>query len=396
VTGPFAGSDGGADQRLKLTCRGDHRRIRRNRGAALLCVFRALSFDVRSAGARAMEVFMNGLHSATTTTLLAMAAAIGALTAQGAKSGSPEDHLPSNIAHLTAFGERASWSPDGRHIAFMSKSFGDAFVVDVTTKMIRLLTHYQHPGYLRVQYLPNGDFLLIGARTFTDIRTTRSRDQEMWLLRADGRSQPVPLEHKISEGVAISRKTAKIAWSNTHGQYPDVLAEGASVIYTADIVEEGGRPRLVNKKEVVRARAPECTLEAQDFRNDDAELVYTCYRSPFADVLGVNMNSGKVTTYRKLAGEYNEVEGIFPDGTHALVESSREQSEHNSNHIDIWKLKLEPDSADYVRMTRWSDYPGYKASNPVVSPDGSTIAFQSARTTDPAGVGYGLFLLKVR
>jgi hypothetical protein len=67
-----------------------------------------------------MEVFMNGLHSATTTTLLAMAAAIGALTAQGAKSGSPEDHLPSNITHLTAFGTRASWSPDGRHIAFMS------------------------------------------------------------------------------------------------------------------------------------------------------------------------------------------------------------------------------------------------------------------------------------
>jgi hypothetical protein len=31
------------------------------------------------------------------------------------------------------------------------------------------------------------------------IRATRSRDQEMWLLKADGKSQPVPLEHKISE-----------------------------------------------------------------------------------------------------------------------------------------------------------------------------------------------------
>ncbi|PYQ95297.1 MAG: hypothetical protein DMF97_17140 [Acidobacteria bacterium] len=31
-----------------------------------------------------------------------------------------------------------------------------------------------------------------------------------------------------------------------------------------------------------------------------------------------------------------------------------------------------------------------------MSPDGRTIAFQSARTTDPAGVGYGIFLLKVR
>ena len=67
--------------------------------------------------------------------------------AQGLKSGSPEDHLPANITQLTAFGERASWSPDGQRIAFMSKSFGDAFVVDVKTKAIRLLTQYPNPGY---------------------------------------------------------------------------------------------------------------------------------------------------------------------------------------------------------------------------------------------------------
>jgi Tol biopolymer transport system component len=112
-------------------------------------------------------------------------------------------------------------------------------------------------------------------------------------------------------------------------------------------------------------------------------------------VFGVDLGTGKVTTYRKVEGEYNEVEGIFPDGDHTLVESSREQIQQNSNYIDIWKLKLEPNSTDYVRLTRWGDYPGYKASNPVVSPDGRTIAFQSARSKDPAGVGYGIFLLKV-
>jgi WD40 repeat protein len=316
--------------------------------------------------------------------------------AQGTKTGSPEDNLPANITQLTAFGERASWSPDGKRIAFMSKSFGDAFVVDVATKQIRLLTHYPNAGYLRVQYLPNGDFFLIGARTFTDVRSTRDHDEEMWVLRADGKGQPIPLDHKISEGVAISRKTLKIAWSNTHGQYPDAIPAGESVIYTADIVEEGGRPRLANKKEVLRAKAPDCTLEAQDFRNDDSELIYTCYRSPFADVFGIDLNSGKRTTYRKVAGEYNEVEGIFPNGQYALVESSREQVKHNSNYIDIWKLKLEPESTDFVRMTHWGEYAGYKASNPVVSPDGGTIAFQSARNTDEAGVGYGIFLLKMR
>src|SRR6476620_3192683 len=332
----------------------------------------------------------------TVLVFAAMALAVVALRARQQKTGSPEDHLPSNITQLTAFGERASWSPDGERIAFMSKSFGDAFVVDIKTKTIRLLTHYPNPGYLRVQYLPNGDLFLIGARAFADIQTTRSRDQEMWVMKADGRDRPVALDHKISEGVAISRKSARIAWSNTHGQYPDLLAEGESVIYTGDIVSEGGQPKLANKKEVLRAKAPECTLEAQDFRKNDTELIYTCYRSPFADVFGVNLDTKDVTTYRKLAGEYNEVEGIFPDGEHTLVESSREQTKHNSNFIDIWKLKLEANSTDFVRMTRWGDYPGYKASNPVVSPDGRSFAFQSARNTDAAGVGYGLFLFKVQ
>jgi Tol biopolymer transport system component len=328
--------------------------------------------------------------------LISTAVTFAALAAQAPKTGSPEDHLPPNVTQLTAFGERASWSPDGTRIAFMSKSFGDAFVVDVATKTIRLLTQYPNAGYLRVQYLPNGDYFLIGARTFTDIRTTRSRDQEMWVLPASGRGPAVALQHKISEGVAISRRMPKIAWSNTHGQYPDLLKEGESVIYTADIVYRDGRPALAGKREVLRAQAPECTLEAQDFRKDDTELIYTCYRSRFADVFGIDLTSGKKTTYRKIEGEYNEVEGIFPDGEHTLVESSREQPEHDAAHIDIWKLRLEPDSTDYVRMTRWGDYPGYKASNPVVSPDGSTIAFQSARSADPAGVGYGIFLLHLR
>ena len=169
--------------------------------------------------------------------------------AQAKKTGNPEQDLSANITQLTGFGERASWSPDGQRIAFMGKSFGDAFEIDLHTKLTRLLTgHFQHQGFLRIQYLPNGDFFLIGARKFTDIRITRSRDQEMWVMKADAKSPPVPLNHKISEGVAISRKQMKIAWSNTHGQYADQLAQGESIMYTADIVYKEGLPTLAKKK----------------------------------------------------------------------------------------------------------------------------------------------------
>lgn len=322
--------------------------------------------------------------------------------AQPHRSGSPEDNLPPQITRLTGFGERAVWSPDGTRIAFMSKSFGDAFEIDLRTRITRLLTgHFRHAGFLRVHYLPNGDYFLIGARDFKDIRTTRDRDQEMWVMKAGARTPPVALGHKISEGVAISRKRMRIAWANTRGQYPDSLAEGESVIYMADIVyDSAGAPKLANQRELLRARRPACTLEAQDFRRDDMELVYVCYRvGDKADVFGLDLATGKSTTYRQIEGEYNEVEGVAPDGSFALVESSREQGgaeRQTSKYIDIWKLALPPAAPSFVRMTRWGEWDGYKASNPTVSPDGRVFAFQSARSVDPAGVGYGIFLYRLR
>ncbi|HET7179348.1 MAG TPA: hypothetical protein VFI14_06470, partial [Chryseosolibacter sp.] len=79
------------------------------------------------------------------------------------KSGSPLDQLPANIEQITHFGERADISPDSKRIAFMAKSFGDAMVVDLKTKIIECLTcNVPGAAFLRVMHLPTGDYILIG------------------------------------------------------------------------------------------------------------------------------------------------------------------------------------------------------------------------------------------
>ena len=93
------------------------------------------------------------------------------VTLAARKQGSPLENLPKNMEVLTQFGERADFSPDNQRIAFMSKSFGDAFVIDLKTRIIRCLT-CGVPGaaFLRIMHLPNGNYILIGPERFSDIR----------------------------------------------------------------------------------------------------------------------------------------------------------------------------------------------------------------------------------
>ena len=58
------------------------------------------------------------------------------LTAQR-KSGSPLNHRPKSTQVLTHFGERADVSPDNARVAFMVKTLGDTFVIDLKTLAIR-------------------------------------------------------------------------------------------------------------------------------------------------------------------------------------------------------------------------------------------------------------------
>ncbi len=313
------------------------------------------------------------------------------------KPGNPLDHLPDNVEQLTYFGERADFSPDNQSIAFMSKSFGDAFTVDLKERHIRCLTcNVPGAAFLRVMHLTSGDYILIGPERFTDLRTSRRRDNELWFLSKQNGAKPVRIGQKVSEGAAISKDNLRIAFSVVQAQDPTLKRE-QSQLFVADVVVSGGGAKLVNKKMVYESLSNDCRIEPQDFFDDDKRLTFTCYEPKgLGSVMTLDLATAKAENMSKMPGTYNEVEGIIPGGEYTLVEADRQVAElggdHGSGNIDIWKLRLSGTGKDFVRLTHFNDYEGGKASNPVVSTDGKLMAFQLARTTDEAGVGYGILL----
>ncbi|MBN2180340.1 MAG: hypothetical protein JW715_00390 [Sedimentisphaerales bacterium] len=304
---------------------------------------------------------------------------------QSQEDKSPLDELPPHIQRVTQFGQRADFSHDGKRILFIEKTFGDVYEVELETKIIRPKTHhYYHEGYTRALYLANGDILLSGARRFdvNDPQASRSEtNAELWVLNKDLSGPPVPLGEKCSEGPAVSRRNMRIAWTQRNA------------FYLADIVYKQGKSELANKRKIldVRNLPFECYLETQNFRPpDEKELIFTAYNYQGTEVMGLDIETGKVVNYSLAPKQYDEPEGIFPDGKHTLVECDKHILK-GIHYNDIYKLALDG-SGRTERVTFFADYPGYKSTNPVVSDNGRYMAFQYAKRGDPAGVGRGILI----
>ncbi len=304
-------------------------------------------------------------------------------SAESGKDANPLDELPPHITKLTDAGERAAWSPDGKKIAFIMKSFSDAFEIHLETKETANLTAASpYHAFLRIQYLPDGNFLLIGPERYKNPEVSRGKEAELWWMPGDASGPPIRLNERINEGVAISRNENIIAWA--------VEGEG---IYTAYVTVRDGIP-VITEKKLIKSAPEEGFEEPQDFRRYDGELIYShYYPDGTSDVMGLNLSTEAVFKYTPIYEGYDEPEGIFPDEGYICVESDRSGMGEGSQYIDIWKLKLDG-SEEVERLTNFTDYRGYKASNPVISPDGSIMAFQVARLGDPAGFGRGILLYR--
>jgi len=194
----------------------------------------------------------------------------------------------------------------------------------------------------------------------------------------------------------VSRRSSRIAW--TRSDYPDSVVFGRSEIWTGEIVVDKGVPRLVDRvKRLDRAAFHYLAFfETQDFRPpDERELIFTAYAHRGGEVMGLDLETGALTNYSR-NWAYDEAEGVFPDGKHVAVE--REPDTYTLSprgHIDVWRTSLDG-SGESVRLTRFSEFAGYGANNPVVSPDGRFLAFGLRRVDGPHGNGHGIFLLDLR
>ena len=313
------------------------------------------------------------------------------------KEGDPSENLPPSVKRITQFGERADFSHDGKKILFVEKTYGDVYEVEIATGKIFLRTnHFYHGGFTRALYLANGDIILSGSTSFdaANPHVNRGVNAELWVLDKSFSKPPVRLETKCSEGPAVSRKNMKIAWTINDDQYPEILKPNQYLIYMADVVYDNGVPKLTNKKLLIdNLQTPFLrSIETQNFVPPlENKMTFSGYGYQATEVMLYDMETGKITNMSNADKQYDEPEGIFPDGKYTLVECDR-QNMMGSNHVDLWKLKLDG-SGELERLTFFSDYKGFKASNAVISDDGKYMAFQMAKSTDRAGVGYGIFIL---
>lgn len=305
---------------------------------------------------------------------------------------------------LLDYGERPYWSPDGGRIAFVDSNYGDICEIDVESRKVRNLTHNlgEHHSFLRVLYLSNGDYLLIGPRVFKDRDVSRRVESELWVLDRNASRPPKPLGRRISEGCGVSTLTPRITYAVSGRNDSSVGSPDVRECHVTEIVYGDDGPELGEDRVFYRTHAG-LSPEPQDFRHDDTEVIFAEYMRanrfgpphPRCVVKGYRLDNGEFTLYINEPMVHNECEGIFPDHNYTCLESSCDTEWPYYPPRDLWKLKLDG-SQERVRMTAMPRDPSWKATNSNVSPDGHWLAFMVALRDDESGYGRGLGLLDLQ
>ncbi|HEX7855199.1 MAG TPA: hypothetical protein VF503_16040 [Sphingobium sp.] len=320
----------------------------------------------------------------------------------------PEEGTPVEQAQqLSAFGERPAFSPDGTRVTFVGKTYGDAYEIELATGRVRNLTgQFPHQGIVRVQYLPNGDYILVAPKRFTGPGSRFKLD--LFVLAKDLRTGLRPLNQEVHEGIALG-PNGLIAWQQVPAG--SKLRDGENWLtgalrvglehYVGRVAYRGGVPMLVDKQRIMTPPPSGCMfMEVQDFRNDGREIVFYAGCQDLGGpqqmrIIGYDLKTRHYTTFLATA-DYAEVEGVAPDGKWASVECGTRTPGAMVPPLDICRLELVPNGKLSRLIIGTAPGSTEKVSNPVVSPDGKAVAFQSADgSIGDIGEGAGIYLMRL-
>ncbi|MER7687231.1 hypothetical protein [Streptomyces sp. NPDC097610] len=357
-------------------------------------------------------------------TLLAAALLPGASArAAGADPAkSPLDALPPYIRQLPVpagakVAMRPEFTPDGRGL-FVIDENGEVYVYRLDRSnergagqrpKARILTKNFAPKVLRAHPLTNGDLVLCAPADANGGRL----DGRLWLMqRPLGKRAPVLLGDRCWEGIATSRGpgSTMVAWASSDYNFYDPARDpltARSQLFTGRIAyDRKGRPSLVDKKLLLDRHdvaEPLALLEPQDFRTvpgrpgADQELVFTLYGwmpGGAGEVLGVDLASRKIVDYSR-SPRYDEAEGIDPAGRWIAVERDTTSTTPGAHDIDIWRLSLDG-QAVWERLTYFTEFEGYGANQPVISPDSRWMVFNMRKSDSDYGDAEALLVFDLK
>lgn len=311
----------------------------------------------------------------------------------GFNDGSPLDALPPWIIPLLETGVRPEWSADGSHLIYLDALVGNVHELALATGTSRNLTgHFEHHGFTRARHLHSGDLLLCGPAGSADDDELGRWQTELWFLPREDSGPAQRLGEPCFEGPAVSRRDMSIAW--TRSDYPEKILFARSEIWLGRIEVDEGVASLIEKRKLVDRSdfMYLAFIETQDFRPpDERELLFTAYAYKGGEVMGVDIETGELVNYSR-NWAYDEAEAVFPDGKSIAVE--REVHTYTAvpvGDIDIWQLALDG-TGHQRRLTYFSDYAGFGANNPTISPDGRKMAFGLRIKGGQHGNAHGMFL----
>jgi len=307
-------------------------------------------------------------------------------------SNPTKDRFKTSIKFLVEKGQRPDFSHDGKKILYITKAGGEVEEMNIESGEKRRISAFKRPdsvGFFRALYLANGDYLLTGGKD--------RRGCVFYFLKKELNQPPFIINEPIWEGPAVSRKNMHIAWTPNH-----------VTIWSGDIVCNDSGYAIVNRKLILESdkifadgQQFNDWIEPQNFRPPlEYELIFSQYGREeifTSEVFGINLQNGKITNYTKAPKQYDEPEGIFPNGEYTLIESD-EHNPKGTPFLDVYMVKLDGSGKNRQRLTFFNTRERQIASNPVISDDGKFMAFDTGAglTDTDEGMKIGIYLMDLQ